>query len=106
MLLKSHVLGDWADGRWSPGFKASLQNILKLCLLFKKIIYIYNIFKYQKCFIFYIFITFIYITYMSEGWRYSSITEYLSSMFKVLVNLSIYNPNVSEKKSQRLTSEG
>lgn len=40
MLLKSHVLGDWADGRWSPGFKASLQNILKLCLLFKKIIYI------------------------------------------------------------------
>lgn len=30
-------------------------------------------------------------------------TEYMSSMLKVLVNLSIYNPNVSEEKCWRLT---
>lgn len=48
----------------------------------------------------YFYHVYIYHIYRSEGWRYSSMTEY---MLKVLVNLSIYNPNVSEEKCWRLT---
>lgn len=102
--MNSHMLGDWADGRWSPGFKASLQNKLNLCLFLKKKNHICNIFKYQKMlYLLYVYHVYIHHIYRSEGWRYSSMTEYMSSMLKVLVNLSIYNPYVSEEKCWRLT---
>lgn len=64
--MNSHMLGAWADGRWSPGFKASLQNKLNPYLFKKKkIIYVIYL-NIKKCFIFYIFITFIYITYIGQ----------------------------------------
>lgn len=100
--MNSHMLGDWADGWWSPGFKAGLQNKLNPYLKKKKTNkHICNIFKYQKMlYLLYFYHVYIYHIYRSEGWRYSSMTEY---MLKVLVNLSIYNPNVSEEKCWRLT---
>lgn len=45
---------------------------------------------------YYVYINDIYRS--EEGWRYSSITEYMSGTLKALVNPSIYNPNVSEEK--------